>query len=172
MVFTTQEWNDITKKNLQKFIYDKELKMNGMNWTLIFFLNQITTKEPSAILHSKKWLIRSMIRIYYDNSTQNIMRQLKCFKKSASLVHTNICEKTISWKPQKVCCANTRNKHKRWAKFCMATLCHERTPHQSPCTIWTTSNNNAIHKLRSILWTIFIMTFTSIFLFLLKFFNE
>lgn len=37
MVFTTQEWNDITKKNLQKFIHDKELKMSGMNWTLFFF---------------------------------------------------------------------------------------------------------------------------------------
>ncbi len=114
-----------------------------MEWIelFFFFLNQITTKEPSTILHSKKWLLRSMIRIYYDNSTKIIMRQFKCFKKSASLVHTSVCEKTMSWKQHKLCCANTRNKHKRWAKFCMATLCHERTPHQSLCTIWTTSNN-------------------------------
>jgi hypothetical protein len=58
-----------------------------------------------------------MIRIYYDNLTKYIMRQLKCFKKSASLVHTSICEKTISWRQHKLHCANTRNKHRRWSKF-------------------------------------------------------
>jgi hypothetical protein len=51
VMLTTQEWNDIFKKNLQKLIHDKELKMSGMNWTPISKKNQITTKEPNTILH-------------------------------------------------------------------------------------------------------------------------
>lgn len=38
-----------------------------------------------------------MIRTYYDDSTKNIMRQLKCSKKSASSMYTSVCEKTINW---------------------------------------------------------------------------
>lgn len=53
MVFTTREWNDITKKNLQKFIHDKELKMNGMNWTLIFFKIKLPQKNQAPYFIQK-----------------------------------------------------------------------------------------------------------------------
>jgi hypothetical protein len=43
--YTRMKW--YYKKNLQKLIHDKELKMNGMNWTPNIFLIKLPQKHQA-----------------------------------------------------------------------------------------------------------------------------